>query len=208
MTRVVDDRYWTFRRELWWTSRQSSRAQTEHEQMRQRQEKAKEAAEERKKQQEAEAELRRKKWEEEDRRRRAEEAAARRKVQEEERRVLMEKLLQHRAEEVARRAREQAEQEEKERQALEMARAWWGRLSREQMEELFAAVADRAWHEEQLRVEIPEKPSMAAHFAYGVPLYSRDRYHSLYGIARPCPESAPSHRSRRATASWSATPRR
>jgi competence protein CoiA len=56
------------------------------------------------------------------------------------------------------------------------------------MEELFAAVAERAWREEQLRVEIPENPSMAAHFAYGVPVHSRGRYHALYGIVRPCPE--------------------
>lgn len=188
VTRVVEDRYWIFRRDLWWTSRQSSRAQTEHEQMRQRQEKAKEAAEARKKQKEAEAERRRKALEEEDRLRRAAEAAARRKVQEEEHRVLMEKLRQQRAEDEARRAREKAEQEEKERKALETARAWWIRLSQKQRDELFAAVAERAWREEQLRVEIPERPTMAAHFAYGVPVYSRDRYHSLYGIVRPCPE--------------------
>lgn len=188
VTRVVDDRYWIFRRDLWWTSRQSSRAQTEHEQMRQRQEKAKQAAEERKRQEEAEAERRRKELEEADRLRRAEEAARRRKVQEEEHRVLMQKLLKERAEEEARRAREQAEKEEKERKALETARAWWIRLSQKQRDELFAAVAERAWREEQLRVEIPERPTMAAHFAYGVPVYSRDRYHSLYGIVRPCPE--------------------
>ncbi|MEU8949701.1 competence protein CoiA family protein [Streptomyces sp. NPDC048489] len=188
VTRVVEDRYWIFRRDLWWTSRQSSRAQTEHEQMRQRQEKGKEAAEARKKQKEAEAERRRKALEEEDRLRRAAEAAARRKVQEEEHRVLMERLLQQRAEDVARRAREQAEQEEKDRKAVETARAWWIRVSQKQRDELFAAVAERAWSEEQLRVEIPEKPGMAAHFAYGVPVYSRDRYHSLYGIVRPCPE--------------------
>ncbi|MEU9214298.1 hypothetical protein AB0D27_42090 [Streptomyces sp. NPDC048415] len=95
---------------------------------------------------------------------------------------------QQRAEEEARRAREQAVQEEKERKALETATAWWGRLSRKQMEELFAAVAERAWREEQLRVEIPEKPGMAVHFAYGVPVNSRGRHHALYGIVRPCPE--------------------
>ncbi len=37
-------------------------------------------------------------------------------------------------------------------------------------------------------MEIPEKPSMAVHFAYGVPVCSRGRYHALYGIVRPCPE--------------------
>ncbi|MEU9157922.1 hypothetical protein AB0D59_47215 [Streptomyces sp. NPDC048417] len=158
--------------------------------MRQRQEEAKEAAEARKKELKAEAERRRMKLEEEDRRRRVEEAARRREVQEEDHRVWMEKMRQQRAEEVARRAREQAEQEEKDRKALETATAWWNRLSRKQMEELFAAVADRAWREEQLRVEIPEKPSMAVHFAYGVPVYSRGRYHALYGVVRPCPELA------------------
>lgn len=100
----------------------------------------------------------------------------------------MEKLRQQRAEDEGRRAREQAEQEEKERKAVETAGAWWIRLSQKQRDELFAAVAERAWREEQLRVEIPERPSMAAHFAYGVPVHSRDGYHSLYGIVRPCPE--------------------
>jgi hypothetical protein len=102
----------------------------------------------------------------------------------------MEGWLKQRAEEVARRELEQAEQQEKERKALETATAWWSRLSRKQAEELFAAVAERAWREEQRRVEIPERPNMAAHFAYGVPVYSRDRYHALYGIVRPCPELA------------------
>ena len=37
-------------------------------------------------------------------------------------------------------------------------------------------------------MEIPEKPSMAAHFAYGVPLHSSGRLHALYGIVRPCPD--------------------
>jgi competence protein CoiA len=27
----------------------------------------------------------------------------------------------------------------------------------------------------------------AAHFAYGVPVYSRGRHHALYGVVRPCP---------------------
>ncbi|MFF8478745.1 competence protein CoiA family protein [Streptomyces sp. NPDC015414] len=199
VTRVADDQCWTFRRDLWWTSRQSSRAQTEHEQMRKRHEKANEAAEARKKQREAEAERRRRKLDEEDRLRRAEEAARRRKVQEEQHRASAEKLGQQRteeqarraraqAEQEARRARAQAEQEKKERHALETAKAWWGRLSRKQMEELFAAVVERAWREEKLRVEIPEKPGMAVHFAYGIPVYSRGRHQALYGIVRPCPE--------------------
>ncbi|MFI8991112.1 competence protein CoiA family protein [Streptomyces antimycoticus] len=188
VTRVIDDQHWVFRRELWWTSRQSARTQTEHEEMRQRQEKAKQERETRKKQQEAEAERRRKKREEAERLRRAEEAARRRKVQEEEHRVRMEEMRRRWAEEEARRQREQAEQEEKERQALETAKAWWARLSRQQIQELFTAVAERAWREEQRRVDIPENPSMAAHFAYGVPLHSKGRFHALYGIVRPCPD--------------------
>ncbi|MFI2721409.1 competence protein CoiA family protein [Streptomyces collinus] len=187
VTRVVDDRRWVYLRDLWWTSRQSARAQTEHEEMRQRQENAKQAREARKKQQEAEAERRRRELEEADRIRRAEEAALRRKEQEGQDRVLLEQMRERWAERDALRAREQAEQEEKERQALETARAWWGRLSRQQAEELFAAVAELAWREEQLRLEIPENPSMAAHFAYGVPVYSRGRHHALYGIVRPYP---------------------
>ncbi|WP_247195860.1 competence CoiA family protein [Streptomyces sp. GESEQ-35] len=184
VTRVVEDRYWVSLRDLWWTSRQSVRSQNEHEEMRQRQEKAKQARE---KQQEAEAERRRKEQEEADRLRRAEEAALRREEQEKRNRIRMEEMRQRQTEEETRRAREQAEQEERDRQALEAAKAWWGRLSRQQVEELFAAVAALAWREEQLRVEIPENPSLAAHFAYGVPVYSQGRYHALYGIVRPCP---------------------
>ncbi|WP_086800753.1 competence protein CoiA family protein [Streptomyces caniscabiei] len=187
VTRVVEDRNRVYLRDLWWTSRQSARAQTEHEEMRQRQEKAKQAREARMKQQEAEAERRRKELEEVDRIRRAEESALRRKEQKGHDRVLVEQMRERWAEKEARRAREQAEQEEKERQALETAKAWWGRLSRQQIEELFAAVAELAWREKQLRVDIPENPSMAAHFAYGVPVYSRGRHHALYGIVRPCP---------------------
>ncbi|WP_449479330.1 competence protein CoiA family protein [Streptomyces abikoensis] len=189
--RRVDDQIWQFRRERWWTSAQSVRAQSEHEQMRQRQEKAKQEAEARKKKQEAEAERRRKRQEELERARRAAEAARLREREQAERRARIEA---RRAEDEVRRARQQAEQQEKEREqqererkALETAKAWWGRLSRPQIEELFAVIAERAWREEQLRVEIPENPSMAAHFAYGVPLHSQGRLHALYGIVRPCP---------------------
>ena len=84
-------------------------------------------------------------------------------------------------------AREAAEREEKTRRALDAAQVWWRRVSQAQRVELFAAVAERAWKEEQLRIEIPEEPKMRASFAYGVPLFSRDRFHSLYGIVRPCP---------------------
>jgi len=64
-------------------------------------------------------------------------------------------------------------------------------VSRQQAEELFEAVAELAWREQQLRVEITENPNMTAHFAYGVPVYSRGRYHALYGIVRPCPNLVP-----------------
>ncbi|MGW5122433.1 competence protein CoiA family protein, partial [Streptomyces noursei] len=92
------------------------------------------------------------------------------------------------AEEAARRAQERVEREERERQALETARAWWGRLSPEQIAELFAAVADYAWHESQLRVDKPEKPMMSAEYAYGVPIYVQGKKQRLYGVVRPCPQ--------------------
>ncbi|MFI6695077.1 hypothetical protein ACIBLA_25640 [Streptomyces sp. NPDC050433] len=137
---------------------------------------------------EAAAARRKQHMEEIHRRRRAEGARQRRLVQEQEHRIRMEKLRERWAEEEALRARERAEQKERERQAVETARAWWSRLSQEQIKELFATVADRAWREEQLRVEVPENASMAAHFAYGVPLHSQGRFRALYGIVRPCPD--------------------
>lgn len=187
VTRLVGEEYWTFCRDRWWTSQQSVRAQTEHEQMRQRQEKAKQERAAREQARKEAAARRQAEREAVERQRRAEEARRRRKVQEAEHRLRMEELRRLRAEQEERRAREAAEQKEKERQALEMAKTWWARLSRQQIDELFAAVADRAWHEEHLRVSIPEKPSIAVCFAYGVPLHSQGRFQSLYGIVRPCP---------------------
>ncbi|WP_327364131.1 MULTISPECIES: hypothetical protein [unclassified Streptomyces] len=56
------------------------------------------------------------------------------------------------------------------RQALEKARAWWGRLSPQQQTELFAAVAEYARRESSLQVETPEKPMMWSQYARGVPV--------------------------------------
>ncbi|MDO0917851.1 hypothetical protein QQM39_45835 [Streptomyces sp. DT2A-34] len=87
----------------------------------------------------------------------------------------------------ARLAREQAEREEQERQDLATARAWWCRLSPQQQTELFAAVAEYAWRESSVRVELPEKPMMWPQYARGVPIHVADKRRTLYGIVRPCP---------------------
>ncbi|MFC9626845.1 hypothetical protein ACFTXM_45145 [Streptomyces sp. NPDC056930] len=197
--RVVDGERLRLRRGRWWTSLQSADAQTRHELMRQRQEAAKEEREARQRQQEEAAERRRKELEEKERIRKAEETERRNKQQEEEPRIRMEAWRRQRAEEEARRAqekaeeaqrlaREQTEREERERQAVETANAWWHKLSKQQITQLFAAVAERAWREEKLRVQIPEKLLMDPAYAYGVPLCTQDkRRRSLYGVVRPCP---------------------
>ncbi|MEV8103999.1 competence protein CoiA family protein [Streptomyces sp. NPDC088135] len=197
--RVVDGERLRFRRGRWWTSLQSADTQTRHELMRQRQEAAKEEREARQRQQEEAAERRRKELEEKERIRKAEETERRNKQQEEESRIRMEAWRRQWAEEEARRAREkaeeakrlaqeQAEREERERQAVEAADAWWHRLSKQQITELFSMVAERAWREEKLWVQIPEKLLMDPAYAYGVPLYTQDkRRRSLYGVVRPCP---------------------
>lgn len=194
VTRRVDGEVWRFRRDRWWTSPQSVRAQNEHEQVRQQQEKERQEREARQKERNAASARRRQRLQELQQRRRAEEARQRRAEEEKTHRARMEQLLREQEEQrrqmEEQRAREAAEQEEKARRALETARAWWMRVSPAQRAELFAAVADRARREEKLLVEIPEKPMMAASFAYGVPLYSRGRFHSLYGIVRPCPALA------------------
>ncbi|MFJ1561960.1 competence protein CoiA family protein [Streptomyces mirabilis] len=196
--RVVDGKQWRFRRSRWWTSLQSVGDQEKHEVMRQRQEAAKAEREARQKEREEEAERRRRELEEQERARKAEEAERQRRQREEESRVHWEKVHRKWAEEAARRAREkaeedarlaqeQAEREERERQALETARAWWGRLSPQQRTELFTAVAAYAWRESNLRVEIPEKPTTPSEYAYGVPVYALGKQRPLYGVVRPCP---------------------
>lgn len=180
--RVVDGKQRRFRRSQWWTSLQSVRDQEKHEAMRQRQEAANAEREARQKEREEEAERRRQAEQEQERVRRAEESRihwekVRRQWAEEDARRAREK-----AEEDARLAQEQAEREEMERQTLETARAWWGRLSPQQRTELFTAVAEYAWRESNLRVEIPEKPMMSSEYAYGVP-------GTRWGSNGPCTES-------------------
>ncbi|MCX4428940.1 competence protein CoiA family protein [Streptomyces mirabilis] len=174
--RVVDGKQRRFRRSQWWTSLQSVGDQEKHEVMRQRQEAANAEREARQKEREEEAERRRRAVEEQERVRRAEES-----------RVHWEKVRRQWAEEDARLAQEQAEREEIQRQALETARAWWGRLSPQQRTELFTAVAEYAWRESNLRVEIPEKPTTPSEYAYGVPVYALGKQRPLYGVVRPCP---------------------
>ncbi|MEU5366695.1 hypothetical protein ABZ354_25040 [Streptomyces sp. NPDC005925] len=191
VTRRVDGEVWWFRRDRWWTSDQSVRAQREREQMRQLQEKARQECEDRQKERDAAAARRRQRLQQLRQQRLAEEARRRRAEEEKAHRTRMEQLKCEREEQrrllEEQRAREAAEQAEKARLAQETARTWWLRVSPAQRAELFAAVADRAWKEEKLMVEIPEKPRMHSSFEYGVPLYSRGRFHSLYGIVRPCP---------------------
>ncbi|MBT2546125.1 hypothetical protein J7E99_37050 [Streptomyces sp. ISL-44] len=198
--RVIDDKRVTFRRSLWWTSRQSVDAQTRHELMRQRQEAAREEREARETERKEAEKQRQQELEEQERARRAEEAERLRKEREERERIAWEERqrrwaetdarhAREKAEEEERLARKKAEQEERERQALETANAWWRRLSKSQSEELFAAVVERAWREEKLWVEVPETPRMSREYAYGVPLYTRGKRNSRtpYGIVRPCP---------------------
>ncbi|MFD5983241.1 hypothetical protein [Streptomyces cyaneofuscatus] len=167
--------------------------------MRRRQEAAKEQREARQQQQEKEAEQRRKELEEKERIRKAEEAERLRKQWEEESRIRNPERDKRWAEEKAQRAQEEAEEarrlaveqadrEERERQIMATATAWWRRLSKQQIDELFAAVAERAWREEKLWLTIPDEPKMDPTFADGVPLYcQRNRRRSLYGVVRPCP---------------------
>ncbi|MFF9607833.1 competence protein CoiA family protein [Streptomyces sp. NPDC014684] len=192
--RVIDGKRRRFRRSQWWTSLQSVGDQKKHEAMRQRQEAAKAEREAR----EEEAERRRWALEKQERARRAEEAERLRKQQEEASRARWEVIhrqwaeeaalrARERAEEEARIAQEQAERDEIQRQVLVTARAWWSRLSSQQKTELFTAVAEYAWRESSLRVEVPQTPVMSSEYAYGVPVYSLGRRRILYGVVRPCP---------------------
>lgn len=191
VSRTVDGEVHTFRRELWWTSRPSARAQSEHDAIRRRRQKEQAARVAQLKEEEARAARRQREREEAERLRRAEAARRRRAEWEEANRVRVEKMRKERVEADARRARERAAREEKERRLREraekVATAWWARLSEGQVHDLLAAVADWAWREDQLRIEIPEKLQPAAHFAYGLALYSTGRIQGLYGIVRPCP---------------------
>ncbi|MEV7383266.1 competence protein CoiA family protein [Streptomyces lydicus] len=177
-------------RHLWWTSTQSERAQNEHDRRRQEQagraERAdrarREAADRRAARQQQEFQ-------------RMQQLQRRRKSQplpdpedEETRRAQAQE--QRRLEQAWRRQREQeaAKLQELAGRAAAVARAWWQDVQPRQRAELFAAVAERAWHDEEVRVEIPERPQVAESFAYGIPLFTTGRLRALYGIVRPCPE--------------------
>ncbi|MFF0754617.1 competence protein CoiA family protein [Streptomyces sp. NPDC004267] len=198
VTRSVGQETFWLRRERWWTSVQSVRAQDEADQVWQRRERIQREIEARRQTPAAVqrrrrlADLRERRRAEENRRRLAAQrerlrvqADERRRRQEEYQRVLeaSERALEEQH------AREAAEREEKARRADESARAWWSAVSVTQRAELLAAAAELARHE-KLWVEVPEAPRVAESFAYGIPLYSRGAFHSLYGIVRPCPELA------------------
>ncbi|WP_432089348.1 competence protein CoiA family protein [Streptomyces sp. bgisy095] len=201
--RVVDGEQRRFARDRWWTSQRSVADQDRHEVMRQGQEAARAEREARRQEQEEAAERRREELEEQERVRRAAEDERRRLEQEERNRVLTEQMKvrwaeddvrreRERVEREARLAREQAEKEERERRALQTARAWWGRLSSKQQTKLLPAVAEYAWRTSSLRLEIPEELKIWPQYAYGVPLFARDRRRTLYGIVLPCPDLAAS----------------
>ncbi|WP_328508304.1 competence protein CoiA family protein [Streptomyces mirabilis] len=170
-------------RRLWWTSAQSERAQSEHDRIRQEEaERAnrarREAADRRAARQQQELQ-------------RQQQLQRRRKSRpvpdpedEEARAQEQRRLEQERQRE---RDRKAAEREELAGRAPEVAREWWQGVPPRQRAELLAAVAERAWHDEEVRVEIPESPRASASFAYGIPLYTAD-LRALYGIVRPCPE--------------------
>lgn len=81
-------------------------------------------------------------------------------------------------------AREAAEREEKARQAGRVRTGVVVGRVRRPAAELLTAAAELARHE-KLWVEIPGVPRVAETFTYGIPLYSRGAFHSLYGIVRP-----------------------
>ncbi|OEJ22512.1 competence protein CoiA family protein [Streptomyces subrutilus] len=196
--RVVDGEQRQFRRGQWWTSAQSAAAQEKHNAMRQRQELAREEREARQRQLEEEADRQSRLRAEQEQARRAEEAERLREKRAEESRVYWEKVRQLREVEDARRAREkaaedarlaleQAQREETQRLALETARTWWSKLSQQQRTELLTAVAEYAWRESNVRVDIPEKLMMSSEYAYGVSVYTTGKRRVLYGVVRPCP---------------------
>ncbi|MFE5543590.1 competence protein CoiA family protein [Streptomyces sp. NPDC056534] len=215
VTRIIGTEYRWFRRTLWWTSRQSAEAQNAWEEERIRRAEATRRREEAARQREvqrlerqAAARARREAWlatpagQLAQQRRRelqklkdaqeVEQRAAARRLQaqrDEERARHRAELQEKRAREFAlaqeREAEREAARQELERRAQTTAEAWWGRLSRSQVKELFTAVFDAAWQQDGIRVRIPEGGGVAASFAYGVPVHAS---HRLYGIVRPCPE--------------------
>ncbi|MFD8220485.1 competence protein CoiA family protein [Streptomyces sp. NPDC059697] len=174
-------------RRLWWTSAQSERAQSEHD--RRRREKADRADKAR--QEAADRRAARQRQEHQ----RQQQLQRRRKSQpvtdpedEETRRARKQAQRHQEQERRPRHEQEAAERKELAGRALETARAWWQNVPPQQRAQLFAAVVERAWHDEEVRVEIPERPRVSESFAYGIPLYTMGRLRTLYGIVRPCPE--------------------
>ncbi|MGV9567534.1 hypothetical protein [Streptomyces sp. NPDC003480] len=174
-------------RRLWWTSAQSERAQNEYDRRRQEQaERAdrarREAADPHAARQQQELQRR----QQLQRHRKGQPVPA--PEDEETRRAQAQE--QRRLEQAWRRQREQeaAQRKELAGRAVEVARAWWQDVQPRQRAELFAAVAERAWHDEEVRVEIPERPQVSESFAYGIPLFTTGRLRALYGIVRPGPE--------------------
>ncbi|WP_159054264.1 competence CoiA family protein [Streptomyces sp. AS58] len=184
-------------RRLWWTSARSERAQSEHDRSRQREaERAASARQEAadrcaSRQQQALQRSRKSRHvpaleDEATRRARAQEQ---RRLEQEQRRLKQER---RRLEQEQRRRYEQeaAKRKELSGRALETARAWWQEVPPPQRAGMLAAVAERAWHDEQVRVEIPRHPEAAESFAYGIPVFTTGRMRALYAIVRPCPELA------------------
>ncbi|MFF4179520.1 competence protein CoiA family protein [Streptomyces sp. NPDC001750] len=211
--RPVDGESRWFLRDLWWTSRQSAEAQSSHERERRQREEAARQREARRQELEDTSRARRKAWlaspagQKAQRRRqeiRNQKEARKREQKADNRRAQAqaqrdEEVARHRAEVRERRAREFALAQEREAQrraamqdlelrAHAVAEAWWARLSRSEVEELFRAVFDTAWKRERLRARIPKAGGVTASFAYGIPVHAFNR---LYGIVRPCPELLP-----------------
>ncbi|MER6039056.1 hypothetical protein ABT133_35020 [Streptomyces sp. NPDC001835] len=147
-------------RHLWWTSAQSERAQNEHDRRRQEQAERtnrarREAAVRRAARQQQEFQrMQQLKW------RRQSQLVP---TPEDEEILRAQAQERRRLEEAWRRQREQeaAKREELADRAVEVARAWWQDVPPVQRAELFAAVAERAWHDEEVRVEIPERPQVS-----------------------------------------------
>ncbi|MFE3414737.1 hypothetical protein ACFXMT_42450 [Streptomyces mirabilis] len=95
---------------------------------------------------------------------------------------------QHREQE--QRELEAAKRRELAGRARETAWAWWQLVPSQARAELLAAVAERAWHDEEIQLDIPAAPRASASFAYSIPLFTTGRLRALYAIVRPCPELA------------------
>ncbi|MFJ8563222.1 competence protein CoiA family protein [Streptomyces sp. NPDC093514] len=187
---------------LWWTSARSIRAREAWAAARAEEERARRAEEERSRQ-EAEEEARRRREEMEEERLRARDEAERanpalryqreedeyREQQRAEQRAQLAAEIRERAERQAQRDAEalasaerfRIRSEERERAGA----AWWDRLSREQIEALFAAVTEQA-RGEGATINLSCPPRTDPRFGYGVPVY-RSSPIGMFGVVRPCP---------------------